>query len=108
MSQAYPLTVTLRGAWQGQVGDPARRFQGTVTESGHSDVAVSSPAQVVFEHSGQRVSGASDHGTYVLTVNEQRLPLMSFTCHSTATTGSRGHDDTQEADWRAQPLTHAG
>lgn len=105
MSEEQSTVITLFGAWEGPVADPARRFRGHVRHSSRPEVTPELPATVTFEHSGKRVSGAAEHGTYVLTVGERRLPLMSFTCRSAATTGPEGHDDMREAEWQAVPLT---
>lgn len=105
MSDRTP-SITLRGAWKGRPGEPERTFHGTVTDSAHPQVAAGHACRVTFEHSGQRVTGADDHGTYVLHLTGRqdetvRLVLTRFTSQASASTHL--HDEALDDDWYAVP-----
>ncbi|MFC3832705.1 MULTISPECIES: hypothetical protein [Deinococcus] len=96
--------IILRGAWRGQPGAPDRTFHGTVVQSSHPQVPVDAGISVTFEHSGSRVTGASDHGTYVLHLagpSSIRVVLSRFS--SQAASSTHAHDETSDDEWYALP-----
>lgn len=104
-TQGNGAVVEVRGAWQGEVGDPGRTFVGTVAASNLPDLNVGQPVTVAYGVDATRVPGAGEHGTYTLADEHGgHWPLMGFTCSDTGTPGRQGNDDTAEALWRAVPL----
>lgn len=102
MSDQTP-DITVRGAWQGQSGDPARTFHGTITHSGHPDAPTGSACRVTFEHSGQRVTTAADHGTYVLHTTDPASRVVLARFSSSAGSSARPADESLDDDWYALP-----
>ncbi|THF69026.1 hypothetical protein E7T06_13775 [Deinococcus sp. Arct2-2] len=97
-----PIIVTIRGAWSGEVADPARAFAGIVTASDLSALASGDAVKVVYQSSGSRVPGAGEHGRYALRAAGREWPLMRFGAH--ASTGGTRKDDTHQGDWIAEVL----
>ena len=94
------LTVTLTGAWNGDVTDPDREFHGQVAASPHQDLLAGTPVRVVFHGTATRVAEANVHGTYTLTAGGREWKLMRLSLpYSRA--GGQVHDDTQAAEWEA-------
>lgn len=107
MTQEKPAplsTLTVRGAWHGEVSDPERQFRGTVTASEMPLLPLGQQVTVCYEAESRRVAAPSEHGRYVLSVAGEVYPLASFTCRSAATTGRQGTDDTEAADWQVVVL----
>ncbi|GGS34901.1 hypothetical protein [Deinococcus knuensis] len=95
------VTVGLRGAWLGEATDPARSFQGEVTDSVLEALPVGTEVTVRFRDSGRRVTGASEHGSYVLSAAGHEWPVSRFTAHASAAGQSR--DDRQlSGEWVAE------
>ena len=94
-------TIVVHGAWTGNVTDPQRQFRGQVTASDVTAVQAGQEVGVSYAGSPSRVSGAQEHGKYVLNAGEHDLSLMSFTCGEASKASSAGHDDTQPAEWLA-------
>lgn len=94
--------VAIRGAWTGEVADPARTFTGTVTTSELSGLQPGDEVSVAYQSSGGRVPGAKEHGRYALSAHGYVWPLMSFVTHPN--TGGVQRDDIHERDWLAEVL----
>ena len=73
--KAGSLTVGLLGAWRGEATDPARSFQGQVVVSDLEALPVGTEVAVQFRDSGRRVTGAHDHGAYVLSARGREWPV---------------------------------
>ena len=95
------LVVEARGAWQGEVNDPGRHFQGIVVTSGLPDVWPGNPVTVFYRAAAARASHPREHGQYIMEVGGREVRLMRFTCHDTGLTGHEGNDDRAEATWQA-------
>ncbi|GHF76199.1 hypothetical protein [Deinococcus ficus] len=94
------LTVTLRGAWNGDVTDPDREFHGEVAASPHAALPEGTPVRVVFQGTPKRVAEPNVHGTYTLMAGDQAWKLMRLSLpYSRA--GGQVHDDTQATEWEA-------
>ncbi|MDB5046234.1 MAG: hypothetical protein JWQ08_2284 [Deinococcus sp.] len=96
------IIVAVRGAWSGEVADPARIFTGTVTTSELGGLQPGDEVSVAYQSSGGRVPGAKEHGLYALNARGQVWPLMRFGAHPS--TGGTQKDDTRESDWVAEVL----
>lgn len=97
-----PIIVTIRGAWSGEVSDPARAFAGIVTASDLSALLPGNAVKVVYHSSGSRVPGAGEHGRYALSAAGREWPLMRFGAHASA--GGTRKDEALESDWIAEVL----
>lgn len=106
MTDSTP-SIHIYGAWQGAVGDPKRVFRGQVTKSEHPDFVLGVWVKVTYATKEQRRPHAAEHGRYELSSAGKKVSLVSFTCHSEATTGKQGTNDTQPADWQAVTLPPA-
>ena len=106
--KAAPLsTLTVRGAWHGEVSDPKRQFRGAVTAADIPLLPLGQQVTVRYVADSRRIAAPSEHGRYVLSAASEVYPLASFTCRSAATTGRQGTDDTEVADWQAVVLSAA-
>ena len=94
-------SVTIHGAWKGEVGDPQRVFEGSVTESSVNDLNAGARVTVTFDAPTQRTTQVTEHGTYTLHAAGRDVKLMSFT-NMTEKTG--GKQDTEAEYWQATPL----
>lgn len=96
--------IEVRGAWQGQPGDPDRRFMGIITTSELPQLTPGEAVQVTYQVARNRTTGAEEHGTYTLSGGGRTLPLMRFTCPNAGLTGQEGNNDRQQALWQAAVL----
>ncbi|MCD0176564.1 MULTISPECIES: hypothetical protein [unclassified Deinococcus] len=95
------LTVGLLGAWRGEATDPARSFQGQVVVSDLEALPVGTEVAVQFRDSGRRVTGAHDHGAYVLSARGREWPVSRFTAHASAA-GQVRDDREPSGEWVAE------
>ncbi|UQN07109.1 hypothetical protein [Deinococcus sp. QL22] len=97
-----PIIVTIRGAWIGDVSDPARAFAGVVNTSDLGALRSGDAVKVVYQSSGSRIPGAGEHGRYALSAAGREWPLMRFGAH--ASTGGTRQDESLESNWIAEVL----
>ncbi|GAA5437963.1 hypothetical protein [Deinococcus aquaticus] len=95
------VTVGLLGAWRGEATDPSRSFHGEVTESTLEALPVRAEVVVRYRDPGRRVTGASEHGSYVLSAGAHEWPVSRFTSHASAAGESRDDRELSSA-WVAE------